>query len=84
MTQTTKILTETLVPLDSPKGQLVGNPTQRQLANWRLIGLSVPGTRGERRRVRLEWCQIGLRRYTSVEAYGRFLREVNQEGKVDG
>lgn len=70
--KTTMILRETLVPFEQARRLLPGSPSRHQMQYWQRKGIKV----GDER-ITLEWCLIGRRRYTSQEAYQRFLEKVN-------
>jgi hypothetical protein len=56
--------------------RLKGKPSPDTLYNWRSEGIEC---RTSGVRVTLEWCLLGGRPVTSIEAYERFLKRINGE-----
>jgi hypothetical protein len=72
----TNIASETLIPFDQARRELSEHLTRDQLDYWRKHGIVVNRS-GSRRKVKLESLRIGGRRFTSKEAYQRFLDAIN-------
>jgi hypothetical protein len=75
--KTLSVLNESIVPFDDAHKVLRGMPTRHQLNNWVRNGLIVT-INGVKQRVKLEFCKVGGRPVTSVEAYERFEEIVNR------
>ena len=73
--RTTAVLEEEVVPFGEA-GRLPGSPTRGQIQNWRDKGIWVKPL-GQY--ITIEWCSVGGRPVTSVEAYKRFVQRTNLE-----
>lgn len=69
---------ENLVCFDEGR-KLAGTPSTQTLYRWATVGLKPRFEAEEGHRIFLEYCTIGRRSYTSMEAYDRFLRKLNGE-----
>jgi hypothetical protein len=79
LTENTNIQHEQLVSFDEARHVLPGAPKKQTLRNWWVRGLIPHGqTYRTAKPVHLETMRIGNNRYTSVEAYDRFLRALNE------
>lgn len=82
--QTIDVLYETVVPLKQPS-RLGKDISCDQLDHWARKGL-MPRRNGKiisRERVTLDFCYRGSQKFTSVEAYQRFLKKINGEEVED-
>ncbi len=67
------VMNETLVVF-ADSSTLPGSPTPGNLQSWITSGIR---SLTSKRPCYLEWCRIGGKRYTSVEAYDRFTEAIN-------
>ena len=61
--------------------KLPTEPSRNCLYNWTMKGYV---SKANKERHYLEWCYVGGGKFTSIEAFERFVEKLNQQGEQNG